>query len=159
MRIRVGEKHETTGRFMVTHGLEDTAEYRAWANAIYRCENRNAQQWPIYGAVGVKVCDRWRNSFEAFLDDMGPRPSSAHSLDRFPNPDGDYEPGNCRWATPAEQANNRRNTPRIAGMSPMQLSAATGLPYTTIKNRLQRGWSHERILSQPRQNYPEHRAC
>lgn len=148
-----------SGKFVPTHGLEDTPEYAAWANAIYRCENPNAQQWPLYGARGVAVCDRWRFSFAAFYEDMGPRPSSNHSLDRYPDVNGNYEPGNCRWATAREQSNNKRNTPRIAGMSPKELSAATGLPYTTIANRLRRGWSERRILSQPRRDYPENLAC
>jgi hypothetical protein len=138
--------------------MDDTPEYRAWANAIYRCENPGAQQWPRYGGRGIRVCRRWRLNFEAFIEDMGLRPSDAHSLERK-DVDGNYEPGNCRWATAAEQANNRANTPRIAGMSPMELSAATGLPYHTIKNRLRRGWSEERILTQPRRDYPEKIAC
>ena len=150
---------EQTGQFVATHRMESRAEYAAWANAIYRCENENAPQWSMYGGAGVKVCDEWRNSFERFFQDMGERPSESHSIDRFPDPNGDYRPGNCRWATPAEQANNRRNTPRIAGMSPMELSAVTGLPYNTIRNRLRRGWTAERIASQPRRAYPEIKAC
>ncbi len=158
-RILVAPRDKATGQFATVHGRESTPEYAAWANAIYRCENQNAQQWPLYGGRGVTVCPQWRMSFDAFLTDMGQRPSDQHSLDRFPDVDGNYEPGNCRWATAREQANNRRNTPMVSGLSPMELSAATGLPFTTIKNRMRRGWSAERIIAQPRRDYPERLAC
>lgn len=84
-----------------------TPEYRAWCSMITRCTNQNREKWNNYGGRGISVCKRWRDSFSAFLADVGPRPSSAHSLDRINN-DGDYEPGNVRWATAVQQANNRR---------------------------------------------------
>lgn len=93
-----------------THGGTGTVEYRAWQLMISRCENPSSTSYSRYGAAGIKVCKRWRESFDAFLTDMGERPSSQHSLDRFPNQRGDYEPGNCRWATATQQCRNRRNT-------------------------------------------------
>lgn len=146
-----------SGQFVRTHGMTDTPEYQAWANAIYRCENRNSPLWQNYGGRGIRVCDEWRNSFDAFIEHLGPRPEGC-SLDRIDVNKG-YEPGNCRWADARLQANNRRNTPRVRGLSPAEISEKTGLPYTTIKNRLRRGWSAERILSQPRRDYPEKIAC
>lgn len=72
-----------------------------------RCLDVGHKDYARYGAQGIRVCDRWLNSFTAFLEDMGPRPSPAHSIDRI-NPFGNYEPGNCRWADPKTQRHNRR---------------------------------------------------
>lgn len=71
-----------------------------------RCNNPNVRYFHLWGGRGIKVCDRWQNDFSAFLADMGERPPGT-TLDRYPNPDGNYEPGNCRWATPKEQADNK----------------------------------------------------
>jgi hypothetical protein len=76
-----------------------------------RCSNRRHVKWPNYGGRGITVCERWRNSFTAFLADMGHKPTPKHSIDRIDN-DGTYEPGNCRWATPAEQMTNQRGKHR-----------------------------------------------
>jgi hypothetical protein len=94
-----------------THGMTNTPEYRSWQSAIMRCENPNALKYPRYGGRGIKVCAAWRDSFETFYADMGPRPAGT-TLDRWPNKDGDYEPGNCRWATASQQNLNRTFTPR-----------------------------------------------
>lgn len=83
-----------------------TPEYRAWVGMKTRCYNPNEEAWERYGGRGIKVCERWLNSFENFLKDMGRKPSSQHSLDRVNN-DGHYNPYNCRWATRREQCLNR----------------------------------------------------
>jgi hypothetical protein len=91
-----------------THRLSNTPEYNSWVGMKGRCLNEHGPDFRLYGGRGIAVCERWRDSFEAFYTDMGPRPSPMHSIDRFPNNDGHYEPGNCRWATPREQRLNQR---------------------------------------------------
>jgi hypothetical protein len=95
-------------RLRLKHGhtinRKRSPEHRVWTGMKDRCINDNSVKWKRYGGRGIKVCDRWLNSFENFLADMGPRPSLQHTLDRYPDNDGDYEPGNVRWATRKEQA-------------------------------------------------------
>ncbi len=89
-----------------------TSEHKTWAGMKARCLNPNNKFWPNYGGRGITVCDRWLNSFEAFYEDMGPKPSPKHSIDRI-DVNGNYEPGNVRWATDSEQMQNVRHNVRV----------------------------------------------
>lgn len=86
----------------------ETSEYRSWRGMIERCENSNHISYGYYGGRGIAVCERWRNDFSTFLADMGMKPTPQHQVDRYPDTNGNYEPSNCRWATPAEQRANQR---------------------------------------------------
>ena len=92
----------------LTHGESYAPEYRSWQDMIQRCHNPRSQKWCDYGGRGIRVCERWRQSYRAFLEDMGHRPSPNHSLDRYPDNNGNYEPGNVRWATRKQQSQNTR---------------------------------------------------
>lgn len=86
-----------------------TPEYRCWSHIKSRCYNPKVERYPHYGGRGITVCQRWLQSFENFLSDMGRRPSKHHSIDRIDN-DGNYEPNNCRWATASEQQQNKHRS-------------------------------------------------
>lgn len=91
-----------------THGMSKTDTYDIYCGIIKRTENSKSSGFKYWGGRGIKMCPRWRESFQSFLDDMGPRPSKKHTLDRINN-NGNYEPGNCRWVTMKVQNNNSRH--------------------------------------------------
>jgi Staphylococcus phage HNH endonuclease len=90
------------------HGMSYSPEYKSWISMLSRCRSTKGRDWKNYGSRGIAVCEEWQHSFQAFLAHVGLRPTAKHSIDRINN-DGNYEPGNVRWATADVQANNRRN--------------------------------------------------
>lgn len=125
--------------------------YTTWASMKARCLNANDKSYHRYGARGIEVCDRWSDSFEAFLADMGERPSRHHSLERIDN-NGPYAPGNCRWATGTDQARNRRSSRLVTSKGETKTIAEwadiTGIGRSTIENRIDvLGWAPDRALS------------
>lgn len=137
-----------------THGLSMTREYRCWYGMKRRCLEINNPVYHNYGGRGVKICDRWLNSFENFLSDMGNAPSLKHSLDRYPNVNGDYEPSNCRWATSVEQNNNKQKTVKITykgrTQSMKDWCRELNLPYGRIRTRYELNWTPEEMFELPK---------
>lgn len=139
-----------SGGIAKTHGHYGTGTHKSWDSMIQRCTNPADPSWSRYGGQGVIVDPAWLASFESFLADMGVRPRGK-TLDRFPDCHGNYEPGNCRWATPAEQANNKRNSRTIeyngAILNGRELAALTGMNYHTVRQlAFSKGLNVEQIL-------------
>lgn len=152
------ERARKMGRATRKHGASFSRLYSIWSGLKSRCLNPNSPQFKNYGGRGIKVCHRWRNGgdgksgFECFLADMGERPSAKHSLDRI-DTNGDYEPGNCRWATAREQNNNTRAN-RIVEFDGERMSISMAIersgistPHGTVYTRLARGWPLERAIT------------
>lgn len=134
-----------------THRKTATPVYKSWAGMRARCENPNNQDYSSYGGRGITVDPRWRDSFEVFYADMGDPPPGT-SIDRVDNDLG-YFPGNTRWATPIEQANNKRNNVLLSFDGRVQSLAEwareTGIWYYTLRKRLRMGWNVEKALTTP----------
>lgn len=122
--------------------------FSVWQGMISRCYRPEATGFKSYGGRGITVCERWRNSYEAFCEDMGPRPPGA-TLDRYPNKNGNYEPGNCRWATWKEQERNRRDN-FIVVLDGIEVSLAEAAEATGVsRNILRSRWISAHDLSKP----------
>lgn len=136
-----------------THGKAGSRTYRIWSDMNSRCYTPSSTGYKFYGGRGIRVCRRWKKSFLAFVADMGECPEGM-TIDRYPDQNGDYKPSNCRWATMAQQQRNRRSNRLITHDGRTQCLAAwaeeTGLPKSTIRNRLLLGWTVERTMTTPR---------
>ena len=138
-----------------THGMTKTSIYSIYRNMINRCYNKKVKCYKNYGGRGIKMCDRWLESFEYFYEDMGPRPSDSHSIDRIDN-DGDYSKENCRWTTREEQNNNTsRNiylTYNNVTKTISQWAKELNISSSTIKYRINKGWPVETIFAPSKKN-------
>jgi hypothetical protein len=127
-------------------------EYAVWRQMNQRCTNPRSQRYDRYGARGIRVCEAWARSFEAFLADMGRRPSDGHSLDRIDN-DGNYEPGNCRWATKAEQNRNRSDNVILEHdgrrMTVAEWAREIGVNHRTLAGRIESGMPTSEAITRP----------
>lgn len=134
--------------------MKNSPEYTAWVNMRGRCLNPNNAGYKNYGGRGIMVCTRWK-AFTAFYADMGPRLLPSLTIDRINN-DGDYEPGNCRWATQKQQRRNARSNHHLTfhgeTMCMSEWEERLGMNPSVLSSRIRRGWNVERALTEPLHN-------
>lgn len=145
---KVGDRSRTHGH---SSGGHVSPEYRSWSGMMTRCYNPGHDAYERYGGRGVVVCDRW-HLFDNFLADMGLKPDVEMSIDRIDN-NGDYAPGNCRWATPTQQNRNSRQNVLVSYEGETKCMAewaeGKGIRQDTFARRLERGWCAEKAISTP----------
>lgn len=144
----MSETSRVTSKAENRHGQRGTPTHVSWQAMRQRCNDAGRENFAYYGGRGIKVCERW-DSFKSFLEDMGERPA-GHSLDRI-DPNGDYEPGNCRWIPAANQAANRRFNHHIEFqgeiVSLAELARRLNVPRARLLKRLKLGWSHAEMIA------------
>lgn len=147
---------EVTARSNLTHGRTYSSEYKAWACMVQRCTNPNNKNWKEYGGRGITVVPRWLK-FADFFEDMGPKPTPKHTLERCDNSSG-YCKDNCRWATRSEQAKNRRTTHFVTFQGKTKCvwdwADELGINRKALRARFGYGWSAERALTEPVRKVP-----
>ena len=158
-RIRITAEAHRKPR---THGeisrLGRSPEYESWSQMKQRCYNPLNHGYARYGARGITVCERWRDSFENFLADMGRKPGRDYTIDRIDNSKG-YSPDNCRWATKKQQSRNistnRMLTANGVTRSLAEWSEVTGIHHATLCKRLSMGWAPEEVVGKPVRRWPK----
>jgi hypothetical protein len=142
-----------------THGMIHTPEYQTWQAMRSRCGNPNNHCYSQYGGRGIRVCQEWQDSFEAFFAHVGKKPSAAHTIERINN-DGHYEPGNVKWATAAEQSLNKRTNRLVCfrgeTLPLAEWSRRLGIKYHTLCTRFRLGWTVEAAFTVPLQKSRHH---
>ena len=137
---------------MKTHGMTKHPAYGVWHSMVQRCTEPTHRAWKNYGGRGITVCERWRNSFENFWQDMGPSYQPGLDIDRINNDLG-YSPENCRWTTRRENCLNKRGTRTVAlsgqEIPVRKLSESSGIKYSTLLYRLDHGCPLSRLLEEP----------
>jgi len=150
--IRIERARVATIKALTKHGMTATPEHSSWASMKGRCYNKNDHAWSRYGGRGISIYPAWRSDFSAFYKHIGPRPTPEHSVDRIDN-DGNYEPGNVRWATPRQQACNRRNSIYIEVNGELavvsRMARKYGVPVQLVYKRLRRGWCGDDAILVP----------
>ncbi len=145
-------QRETVIRTATSHGRSRSREYAIWQGILARCYRAGAAGFHNYGGRGIRVCVRWRHSFEAFFARMGEAPTARHTIDRKDG-NGDYEPSNCEWSTRKEQAQHRQNSQFITHdgltLNVTQWAEKTGMNPSTLLHRLRAGWPHARVVTEP----------
>ena len=143
------------------HGMTNMPEYQAWRNVIGRTANPKAAGYCRYGGRGIKICKEWVESFTAFYEHVGPRPSPKHSLDRIDN-NGNYEPGNVRWVTRKKQQQNLRTNFNITHNGETKClrewARLSGVAKETIRRRILMGWTTKKALT-PAEKLPRGQHC
>lgn len=141
----------------IKHGGSNWPEYQVWYSMVRRCRDKRCKGYKIYGARGIKVCDRWADEFSNFISDMGRRPSSKMTIERKDN-DGDYCPDNCTWATRLAQGRNTRKNRLITYKEKTKClsewAQIFGMKSGTLNRRLKYGWSIESALETPVKKTP-----
>jgi len=148
-------QREVVAQLKLSHGKCSSREHTSWSGMIQRCHNPDNPSYDRYGARGIVVCDRWRNSFAEFLKDMGDCPS-GHTIERVNN-EGPYSPENCVWATPTTQNRNRRSSLRLTlngvTRTASEWAVVLNIKPPTLYSRIARGWPPELALSKPARAY------
>lgn len=138
------------GKKSFTHGMTHSTTFKSWDTMIQRCTNKNAKGYEGWGGSGIIICERWLTSFESFLADMGERPPGT-TLDRYPNKRGNYEPENCRWATPKEQQRNKTNNRFITYNGETKLlivwAEEINIPYDLLLKRVNAGMVGDQLFA------------
>jgi len=152
-RLRNGKARSCSTRCGWTgHGMHQSPEYSSWEHMKARCYNKSNGSYRLYGKKGIEVCERWKDSFENFYADMGPKPSRKHSVGRIDGTKG-YSPENCRWETPTQQAGNTSRNVYLTyngETKPIERWARElGIAPNTLRNRLKKGWDVEKALTCP----------
>jgi len=145
-------RRATFFKYNTTHGQSGSITYGSWLAMKQRCCNPNHKKYPSYGGRGIKICGRWLKSFENFFADMGTRPTANHTIDRI-NPDGNYEPDNCRWLLQSAQQRNKKATIKITingeTKSLSDWCDIYGIKYYLAANRIKLGWEIQEALTEP----------